>query len=82
MSHGHLAGGVAIVTGDGTGIGRAIALSYGRKGARVVVADINADTATAVADAINVDGGHALAVPTDVANLAGGPPAAAGAGAL
>ena len=70
MSEAHLNGKVAIVTGGGAGIGRAIALRYGREGARVVVADVNAETADQVASAIGEAGGEALAVPADVASAA------------
>ena len=63
MSQAHLAGKVAIVTGGGAGIGRAIALRFGEQGARVVVADVNAETAQAVADTL---GEEALAVACDV----------------
>ncbi len=49
MAEGVLAGKVAIVTGGAAGIGRAIALRYGREGARVAVADVNADGADRVA---------------------------------
>src|SRR5262249_3885912 len=39
----------AVVTGSGSGIGRAIALGYAREGAQVVALDINGDTAAATA---------------------------------
>ena len=48
-----LAGRVAIVTGAGRGVGRGIALELARNGANVVVADLNLDTAEAVADEVN-----------------------------
>ncbi|MFM8593382.1 MAG: SDR family NAD(P)-dependent oxidoreductase, partial [Chloroflexota bacterium] len=57
---------VAIVTGGGSGIGRAIATRYGTEGAKVVVADIDAAKAEAVAASIVAAGGTAIAVPTDV----------------
>jgi len=57
---------VAIVTGSGSGIGRAIAVRYGVEGAKVVVADIDAAKAKAVAAEIVAAGGTAIAVPTDV----------------
>ncbi len=65
-----LAGQVAVVTGGGSGIGRAIALAYARAGARVVVADIAADHAEAVAEEIRKAGGEARALRVDVANPA------------
>jgi acetoin reductase-like protein len=48
-----LAGRVAIVTGAGRGVGRGIALELALNGANVVVADLNLDTAEAVADEVN-----------------------------
>src|SRR3954471_4405689 len=60
---------VAVVTGGATGIGRGLATAFAQEGARaVVVADINGERAQTAADAINADGGTALAVTTDVAN--------------
>ena len=49
---------VAIVTGGGSGIGEGLCRELGRRGARVVVADINADDAGRVAAAIAGKGGR------------------------
>ena len=57
---------VAIVTGAASGIGKQIALTYGRKGARVAVADLNAAAAEAAAAEICAAGGQALGVAMDV----------------
>src|SRR6476469_5081240 len=59
---------VALVTGAGSGIGKEIALLYARQGARVVVADVNTEAASAVAAEIAGQGGVANAQPLDVAN--------------
>lgn len=63
-------GKVAIVTGGGHGIGSAYSRGFAREGARVVVADIDGPAAEQVASEINKEGGHALAVQTDVADMA------------
>jgi 3-oxoacyl-[acyl-carrier protein] reductase len=59
---------VALVTGAGRGIGRAIALALGEAGARVCVNDINPDTAYATANDILADGGQAFEYVADVSN--------------
>ena len=61
---------VAIITGAGQGIGAAIALRFVEQGAKVVIAEINATTGAAMADALRTDGYAAHFVPTDVADAA------------
>ena len=51
-----LAGKVALVTGAGAGIGEAIALMFARKGADIILVDMNAQTCAAVADKIGKSG--------------------------
>ena len=58
---------VAIVTGGGVGIGKAIALGYAREGAKVVVAEIDAQTGQATADEIHALKLEGAFVRTDVA---------------
>ena len=59
---------IAIVTGAGQGIGRAIARGFAREGAGVVIADVNEESARTVKDEIEAGGGRALAMRTDVSN--------------
>lgn len=63
---------VAIITGAGSGLGRAYALLLAREGAQVVVNDFNAENAANVVREIEVDGGRAVAAIADVGNVAGG----------
>jgi len=59
---------IAIVTGAGRGIGRAIALALAKDGASVVVSDINLQEANEVAKEIEAHGQKSQAVKTDVTN--------------
>jgi len=61
---------VAIVTGGGSGIGRAIALGLAREGAAVAVTDIDGEKARAVALEIETAGGRAIGMTTDVSQTA------------
>jgi NAD(P)-dependent dehydrogenase (short-subunit alcohol dehydrogenase family) len=61
-----LAKNVAIVTGGGGSIGRAVALRLAGEGATVVVTDVDQARADAVADAVRAAGAEALAVALDV----------------
>ena len=58
-----------IVTGAGSGIGRALALEFGARGARVVCTSRRAQRIEETAAAIEAKGGTAIAVPTDVTDL-------------
>ncbi|MEH6570273.1 MAG: glucose 1-dehydrogenase [Halioglobus sp.] len=57
---------VGIVTGAGQGIGRAIAMSYAREGARVVIADFNAEMGKETVTLITEAGGEAAFIQGDV----------------
>ncbi|MAG33120.1 MAG: hypothetical protein CL908_19755 [Deltaproteobacteria bacterium] len=57
---------IAVVTGGGSGIGGGIALELARQGAHVAVADIDADRAGKVSEALRGLGARSIAVETDV----------------
>jgi len=59
---------VAIITGAASGIGKATAVLFGREGARLVLADIEAEGLKAVAKRIAECGGTAIIKKTDVSN--------------
>lgn len=61
---------VTIITGAGSGLGRAGALAFGREGARVVASDLDAAAAEATAAAVREAGGEAIAIPADAGDRA------------
>jgi NAD(P)-dependent dehydrogenase (short-subunit alcohol dehydrogenase family) len=67
---GKLAGKVAVVTGAGSGIGRAAAELFAREGAEVAIVDLMADAAKETAAQISGAGGRALAVAADISDPA------------
>lgn len=71
MPQQHLSHGArAVVTGAGSGIGRAFALALAKRGGRVVCADLNMAAAEDTVAIIERAGGHGLAVSCDVSELA------------
>ena len=60
---------IAIITGAASGMGKAMAKGYAKEGASVVIADLDADAATAVAESINNDEGNAIAIKYDVTDI-------------
>lgn len=67
---GILDGKTALVTGGGNGIGRAAALAFAREGARVAVADFEAEAARETVALVNAAGGQALSLSGDVTKSA------------
>jgi NAD(P)-dependent dehydrogenase (short-subunit alcohol dehydrogenase family) len=63
-----LQGKVAVITGGASGIGRATANAMARRGARIVVADLDAQSAKEVVAEVASNGGEAIAVHCDVSD--------------
>src|ERR1044071_5146781 len=63
---GRVEGKVALVTGGASGIGRATALTFAREGAKLVIADTNADGGPQTVHMITENGGEAIFVQVDV----------------
>ena len=61
-----LTGKVALITGSGSGIGRSAAILFSQAGAKISVADINAEHGTETVNLIETNGGRAIFVECDV----------------
>src|SRR2546422_9194984 len=68
MAEGRLAGKNALVTGAGSGIGKAISVLFGREGAKVMAADINEEAASSVAAQIEDSGDEARSLRADTSS--------------
>lgn len=66
----YFTGKTIVITGAGSGIGRATALIFAREGANVVCADINEDGVEQTVEQVNAKGGQALALTIDVTKRA------------
>ena len=64
---------VALVTGGARGIGQAIAMTFAREGADIVVADVNLEVARKTASEIEALGRKALALEIAIKKLTSGP---------
>lgn len=63
-----LKGRTAVITGAGSGIGRAMALKFAAQGVHIALADVDSAALEAVAAEVSAEGVQALPVPTDVSN--------------
>ncbi len=61
---------VAFITGSASGIGKEIATVFAKEGAKVVIADLNKDAASATAEELKSKGGQAMGVAVDVTDEA------------
>ncbi len=61
---------VALITGAASGIGKAMALAFAREGAKVVIADLSLESATATANEIIATGGQAMPLAMNVTSEA------------
>jgi 3-oxoacyl-[acyl-carrier protein] reductase len=63
-----LSGKVAVITGAGRGIGRAVALAFAWEGAKVALCDLQSDACAETVDLITKSGGRAIGAQVDVTN--------------
>ncbi len=64
------AGKAAFITGGAGGIGFAMARAFGRRGMKIAIADVEADTCTKAVETLRAEGITAIGIPTDVADRA------------
>ena len=61
-----LSGKTTIITGAGSGIGKAIAIAFAQEGSNLILASRNTERLNNTRDQIKKSGGNAIVVPTDV----------------